>query len=264
MVGGCSRGQLDLDDRLDALEAVLPRHDEPDGRAVRVREDPAVETDGEDRQRVHRLVEAQALDVRPVENGRTLARHLRRVEERRESDVARARGRLDVPQERREREPEPGDDHRPGLDAAHAIDAFLQRVSAEQVVGVELAGPLDLAADRDRPGAGAESRGLARGIVLARSELIEVVVSRDVRIRGAGLTGAVGARKGLEEEALDRARARAGRVRQPQESAPDARRGGGEEERALEKSAPVGCRRFRRDLGRRQGFPKVGHGAMVR
>src|SRR5256885_13259080 len=57
----------DLHDRLDALEAVLPGHDEAQRRAVLVGQDPAVEPDHHEGERVHRLVDPQSLDVRPVE-----------------------------------------------------------------------------------------------------------------------------------------------------------------------------------------------------
>src|SRR5256886_7438787 len=43
--GGLSRTEADLHDRLDALEAVLPGHDEAQRRAVLVGQDPAVEPD---------------------------------------------------------------------------------------------------------------------------------------------------------------------------------------------------------------------------
>src|SRR5207249_11443916 len=54
-------GETDLHDRLDALEAVLPGNDEAKWRAVLVREHFAVEADCEDREGMHRLVEAQPL-----------------------------------------------------------------------------------------------------------------------------------------------------------------------------------------------------------
>src|SRR3546814_21015033 len=59
--------QRDLYDRLDALEAVFPRHDEPDRRAVLVGQCLAVETDGEDGQRMARLVQAKPLHIGPFE-----------------------------------------------------------------------------------------------------------------------------------------------------------------------------------------------------
>jgi hypothetical protein len=62
--GICS-ASVDADDRLHALEAVLPRHHQPQRRAVLVGQLSTVEADGEQRQRVHRLVHAQALAIGP-------------------------------------------------------------------------------------------------------------------------------------------------------------------------------------------------------
>src|SRR3712207_8675500 len=50
---------------LDALEAVLPGHDETDRRAVLVGKRLAVQPGGHEGERVHRLVEAEPLDIRP-------------------------------------------------------------------------------------------------------------------------------------------------------------------------------------------------------
>src|SRR5438034_3753016 len=89
----------DPHDRFRALESVLPRHDHADRGAVLVRQHLAVHADGQERQRVERLVEAQPLRVRPVERrsekARPLAGELSRVEQRREFDVLRLPGRLD-------------------------------------------------------------------------------------------------------------------------------------------------------------------------
>src|SRR5215510_3170544 len=56
-------GEADSNDRLDALEAILPRHDQPDRRAILVGQRFPVEADGENGERMHGLVEAQAVDV---------------------------------------------------------------------------------------------------------------------------------------------------------------------------------------------------------
>src|ERR1700681_1029447 len=53
--------EADLRDRLDVLESVLPRDDQPYRRAVLVRDDLAVEPDRHDRERVHRFVQAKPL-----------------------------------------------------------------------------------------------------------------------------------------------------------------------------------------------------------
>src|SRR4029079_18929642 len=117
----------DPDDRLDALEAVLPRHHQLDRRAVLVGHDTAVETDGQDRERMQRLAQAQLFDVRPLQRAGLLARHLVGRELGRERDVLRARRGLELLDQRAEREAGPGDYHRPGLDAAQAIDALFER-----------------------------------------------------------------------------------------------------------------------------------------
>ena len=60
-------GQANPHDRLRPLEPVLPRHDESNGRAILIEQRLAVQSDREQRQRVHRLVEPQTLPVRPVQ-----------------------------------------------------------------------------------------------------------------------------------------------------------------------------------------------------
>ncbi len=91
-------GEADAHDRLDALEAVLPRHHQPDRRAVLVGQRLAVEADGQDGERMHGLVEPQALDVGPGQRleQAALARHLRRPHQRFERDVLGAALRLDA------------------------------------------------------------------------------------------------------------------------------------------------------------------------
>ena len=56
--------QMDLDDALDALEAVLPGNHQPDGRAVLIRQGFAVDPHRQERERVHRLVDAQPFEIR--------------------------------------------------------------------------------------------------------------------------------------------------------------------------------------------------------
>src|SRR5687767_11834645 len=68
--------ETDADDGLDALESVLPGHDEAERRPILVRQQLAVEADGEYRERMNRLVDAQAFDVGPVQNRVALSRHL--------------------------------------------------------------------------------------------------------------------------------------------------------------------------------------------
>src|SRR6516225_6126725 len=67
----CPRGlrllldELDANDRFDSLEAVFPRDDQADRRAVLIEQGLAVKPDRQNCQRMHRLDETQTLDVRP-------------------------------------------------------------------------------------------------------------------------------------------------------------------------------------------------------
>ncbi len=75
---------MDADDRFRALEAVLPRHDDANRRAILVWQHLAVEADGDERQRVHGLLDREALAIRPLEDRVFDARHLVPVGERQE------------------------------------------------------------------------------------------------------------------------------------------------------------------------------------
>src|SRR5260370_6570624 len=65
--------ELDLDDGLDAFEAVLPGHDEPDWRPVLIGQRLAIHAEAEHRQRMHGFVHAQAFDVGNGDTGSTRA-----------------------------------------------------------------------------------------------------------------------------------------------------------------------------------------------
>src|SRR5207302_1934120 len=125
---GLALGEADLHDRLDALEAVLPGHDEAQRRAVLVGESAPVEPDHHEGERMHRLIYPQSLDV------------------------LRAGGWLEALEKLAEGEADPRHHQRPRLDAAEAIDALLERLSLEEVFEVEPAAHLGLARDRHAPG----------------------------------------------------------------------------------------------------------------
>src|SRR6266542_222379 len=121
------RGRLLLDEaqfdnRLDALKAVLPRHDQAHRGAVLRRQNFAIQADREKRQRMHGFVHAQSLDVRPLEraakNTRLLTRHTLGVMERDELNEFSVVGRLHLIDQGTERKPYPRYHHRPGFDAA--------------------------------------------------------------------------------------------------------------------------------------------------
>src|SRR5712692_3196373 len=98
------------------------------------------------------LVDPQALDVGPVEDARPLTRHLLRVQQGGEGDVLRLGGGLDSLDQLRKWKTQPGNDHRPGLHAAHAIDPLLKIKPTSESVDVHDLGLVDLALDGYRPG----------------------------------------------------------------------------------------------------------------
>ena len=139
---------------------------------------------------MHGLVDAQALAVGPVQRRHAHARHLPRIGQRGERDVLRLRGRLEALEHVAQRHAEPGDDHRPAFDAAHAVDAFLRRQALQQVLERHLAGLRAMPAHRDRPRRGAQRLGRSSRIVLGRAEFVEIVVAGGVRLAGQFLAGA--------------------------------------------------------------------------
>ena len=85
---------------------------------------------------------------------------------------------------------DPWDNHRPGFDTAHAIDAFLERMGFYKIFEMKCTGLLGMALDFDRPGMRLEVLRILVRVVLLRTELIVIVISRDVFVRVYGLVGA--------------------------------------------------------------------------
>ena len=126
-------GERNADDRLDALEAVLPRHDEPDGCAVLGRQDFVVQPDGQDGQRVHGFVHSKAFSVGPVERQAPAHRHPNHVVVTGEGDEARLLTRLAPPDEAREGKADPRDHHRPAFNTPMTVDPLLERLRLDDV-----------------------------------------------------------------------------------------------------------------------------------
>src|SRR5437899_1125655 len=186
-------GEADLHDRLDALEAVFPGHDEPQRRTVLTGKSLAIEPDHHEGERMHRLVDAQSLHIGPGEDGNALTGHAARVVQRRELDVLRARCRLEARQQRAQGEADPRHNQGPGLDATEAIDALFERMRLENVLEGEFPLDLRLAIDSDAPALSLQKVRVALRVFLLRAELVEVVVARDllelVRCLADGITG---------------------------------------------------------------------------
>jgi hypothetical protein len=103
---------------------------------------------------VHGLVEPEALHIGPFEGReeRILPRHLGRALQRLESDELGAALRLDAAEDRGERDADPRDHHRPPFDAAHAVDALLERMRLDEVLESVGRGLADETVDLHRPG----------------------------------------------------------------------------------------------------------------
>ena len=162
------------------LEPVLPGHDQSDRRTVLVHQRLAVHADRQNRQRMLRLVHPKPFHIRPLEHGRRLARHLGRPEQRGELDERRLCRRLSPLDDLRERDANPGDHHRPRLDAAQTIDALLELNGLDEVLEMVVRRLVAEAIDLDGPGAGLQRSAIRVRIALAGAELVEVVVPRNL------------------------------------------------------------------------------------
>ena len=113
-------------DGFDALETVFPRRDQPDGRAILRRQRAAINAARQQRQRVHRLVHPQTLDIRPVQHVAALTRHPLGIQQRLERDELCAARRLDHIEKFGQRETRPRNHHGPAFNAAHSINALFR------------------------------------------------------------------------------------------------------------------------------------------
>ena len=133
---------------------------------------------------MHRLVHAQTLTVRPVQYRTPLAGHLLCIHQGLEGHVVGLGGGLETGEQVTQREPDPGHDHRPCLDAAQAVDPLLLRKSLQDVLDPDLSRCLAFAIDNDIPGSGLQRVRIACRILLAGTELVEIVVARHVFVTG--------------------------------------------------------------------------------
>src|SRR5258706_3360355 len=120
--------ERDFHNRLYSLEAVFPGHNQSQRSAVLAKERLVIDTHGDDRQGVHRLVETQALHVWPRQQRRKplpLASHFLRPQHGREFRKPLVPVWFKALQQITERKPSPGNHHRPGFYTAHSIDTLL-------------------------------------------------------------------------------------------------------------------------------------------
>ena len=128
------------------------------------------------------FVETQALDIRPIEGleQAALARHLARPFQRLKGDELGVSPRLHTLDHIREREANPGDDHRPTLDTAMAINALLEREGLDEIIECIIGRLVDEAVNLQGPGFSGEGMGILARIAFTGAELVIVVVARHV------------------------------------------------------------------------------------
>src|SRR3546814_786345 len=97
---------------------------------------------------MHRLVDAQPLNVWPVEHAKARIRHLLAIVKRLEGDIPGLRCWLEALEKRAEREAIPRHDDAPGFDAAMAVDALFE-CAGQQRVDVDRARPESMGGVRE-------------------------------------------------------------------------------------------------------------------
>src|SRR3546814_3465732 len=95
----------------NALVAILPWNRQAQRRTVLIRQDLAVHADRHERERMHRLVDAQPLNVWPVEHAKARIRHLLAIVKRLEGDIPGLRCWLEALEKRAEREAIRSEEH---------------------------------------------------------------------------------------------------------------------------------------------------------
>ncbi|MNP60582.1 hypothetical protein D3C76_1556780 [compost metagenome] len=103
-----------------------------------------------------------------------------------ESDVAGIAVRLRQLDQLTQLKANPGHDHRPGLHAAHTVDALFQREAFDQVIDVQRDRFGDLAVDTHFPAFGFQAAGIRGRIGFIQTEFVEVVVTGDFVFRRHG------------------------------------------------------------------------------
>mmetsp|Transcript_6942 Transcript_6942/g.11094 ORF Transcript_6942/g.11094 Transcript_6942/m.11094 type:complete len:709 (+) Transcript_6942:1525-3651(+) len=201
LVPRCGRlliGHGDPNNRLDGFVTVFPRHHQTHRRAILVRDRFVINSRGHDRQRMHRLVQAQTLHIRPVQNRKADTGHFIRAQRGFKRYVFRAVLHTGQVQQVGQLKSVPRDHHRPRLDTAKTIDALLNGHRIHNLFHGIVAGIVDQPVDLDTPRRGRQHMRVAGRVVFACAELIEVIVLRDVLIavgHQLGRRGAAHARR---------------------------------------------------------------------
>src|SRR5258708_4418211 len=189
LIPGGGRLFLDQPDthyRLNTLVAVLPRHREPDGRAILIRKFFSIQAHHQQRERMHGFIQPQPFHVGEVDSGPSSPRHLLLVVVALERHVLCFGRRLHLLEQRVERKADPRNYHGPTFHATHPVNTLFERRNLEKGVVVESDRLGYFAIYLQRPGRGAEVPRVRRRIFFVAAELVEVVVVSD-GVEGSGL-----------------------------------------------------------------------------
>ena len=135
--GGLFVGETNFHNALGIFKTVFPRHVQTHGGTVLFGQHLAIQTKGEQRERVHGLVHAQAFHVGPTQHPRAHIGHGFRIGQGDELDELGAAQGLDPFDQFRQRITHPRHHHRPAFNTAHAVDALFHGADFEQVFQVD-------------------------------------------------------------------------------------------------------------------------------
>ena len=183
--------ELEPHDRLDGLEAILPRHSQPQRRAELLRQRLAVNAGHQEGQLIGRFGQCQPFRIGPRIPGLLLPGCHARLQEGLHLEIARRRSGLGHRHQRRQREAGPRHGHRPRFHAAVPVDSLLKRHPGNQLIHVDGERAFHVALDLDPPRPRLQRLCRARD-ALVRAELVEIVVGgRHVFIRQRTVDGDV-------------------------------------------------------------------------
>src|SRR5215213_2570618 len=124
---------------------------------------------------MHRFIETESFDIRPVEDSGTLIGHPVRIEQSLKRHIAR-RGRwLNLLEQFMQRKSDPRDHHGPTLDTSETINSLFER-KLQQLIKIKNLRFIDKPVHRHRPRPRNKAFRSISNATLRRIELVKVVI----------------------------------------------------------------------------------------
>ena len=136
-IQGLLFGEADARNGLGTFETVFPRKDDAQRRSILVGKILAIHAEAKQSERMHGLIHAESFDIGPLENLAALAGHLSHIQDCGELHEFCLAGGINTLDEFTERKPDPGNNDRPPLHAAMAIDALLGSCHLDDCIHIE-------------------------------------------------------------------------------------------------------------------------------